>query len=89
MRFWKCSVRYYQIISHKNEIFIRCPGRCLLVAIRLLSMFQVNQAVDLSMLVEKLQDEQRLVAKSSKQIKECGVSGERDIEYYSTSFIFF
>ena len=35
-----------------------------------------------AVLVEKLQDEQRLVAKSSKQIKECGVSGEKDIKYF-------
>ena len=39
---------------------------------------------ELAALVEKLEDEQRLVAKSSKQIKECGVSGERDTDYYST-----
>ena len=39
---------------------------------------------ELAALVEKLEDEQRLVAKSSKQIKECSVSGESDIEYYST-----
>ena len=32
---------------------------------------------ELAALVEKLEDEQRLVAKSSKQIKECGVSGEK------------
>ena len=34
---------------------------------------------ELAALVEKLQDEQRLVAKRSKQIKECGVSGEKII----------